>query len=86
MQKLRPDAAWVFQKRWWFARDKAGYKLVRAKPSKNLLLIRVRKNLDRPRSSKELVWDNWIADSPESTVRDEQQLSRIFKEKSGHRP
>jgi hypothetical protein len=84
MQTLRPDADWVWKyaSGWWSAREAGSRRIVlSAKPSRNLVRIRIRKNTARPTPAGiTLAWDGWIAQGPESAVRNKQQLAKVFKQ------
>jgi len=84
LDKLRPKTTWVWKnyKGWWSARERDGARVViRARIYRNLIRIRVRKNNDRPLPPDvKLSYGDWIAESPESFVRDERQLSILFKQ------
>ena len=64
---------------WWSVR--LDHKVIlRIKPSKNLIRVRVRKNADRPVPPGMTVAHNfWFADGPESRLRREADLVRVVK-------
>jgi hypothetical protein len=80
---MRPNTEWVWRlsSGWWTVHAKSSSRvIVRARPSRNLVRIRIRKNRERPRlRNTKLAYDDWIAETPESFVRNAEQLDVLFR-------